>query len=58
MIRLVFLAWGVLLVISLAFFAIYDWWYADEPAYKTGGNEDGYRKPGRTGSNMRDVQSK
>lgn len=53
MTRLIFLAWGVLLVISLAFFAIYDWFTADEPAYKTGGNADGWK---RRGSNMRDDQ--
>lgn len=31
-------------------------WLNEKPAYKTGGNDDGWRKP-RRGSNMRDDQS-
>lgn len=32
-------------------------WLAETPAYKTGGNDDGYQRH-RRGSNMRDDQSK
>jgi hypothetical protein len=56
MIRLIFLAWAFLVIVCVLCYAVYDWLTAEKPAYKTGGNEDGW-KP-RQGSNMRDVQSK
>jgi hypothetical protein len=55
MIRFIFLAWAFLVIVCVLCYAVYDWITAASPAYKSAGNEDGYRKP-RQGSNMRDVQ--
>lgn len=49
--------WCAFVVAGVACGMVYEWLCKELPAYKTGGNADGW-KPGRTGSNMRDVQSK